>query len=206
VLAAFPVAAAARGHAAQQVPEDHSAHQAAEDHSAHMAEMARPRHYTRTVERYALPALSLLDQDGAAVDLQKLLAEPRPIALDFIFTTCTTICPIQTATLAAMNRQLGDDRGDLLLVSVSIDPEYDTPEVLADYARKWTAGPEWRFLTGSLDDVVAAQKAFDAFAGAKTNHRALTFFKASGSDEWVRIDGLATAQDLAREYRELQPR
>lgn len=190
-------AAALQDHGAPQVPEDHSAHRAA---------MARPRHYTRSVEKYTLPAVTLLDQDGAAVDLQALLAEPRPVVLDFIFTTCTTICPIQSATLAAMNRKLGEERGDLRLISVSIDPEYDTPEVLADYAGKWKAGPEWRFLTGSLDDVVAVQKAFDAFAGAKTNHRALFFFKASGSDDWLRLEGLASADDLATEYQGLQPR
>ena len=65
------------------------------------------------------------------------------------------------------------------MVSISIDPEYDTPEALNAYARRFDAGPQWEFLTGSLDDSIAVQKAFDADRGDKMNHAPLTLFRAT---------------------------
>lgn len=51
---------------------------------------------------------------------------------------------------------------------------------------------------------MAVQRAFDAYAGNKMNHRPLNFFKGAGSEEWVRVDGLASAMDLAEVYRGLE--
>ena len=79
--------------------------------------------YTRTVEPYSVPHVKLLDQSGAGIELTELLEGSQPVALNFIFTTCTTICPVMAATFSKLQRELGDDVGDLRLVSISIDPE-----------------------------------------------------------------------------------
>jgi protein SCO1/2 len=89
-------------------------------------------------------------------------------------------------------------------VSISIDPDHDTPAALQEYARRFDAGPEWRFLTGDDAEVVRVLKAFDAFVGPKTNHQPLTFMRAPARAEWVRIQGFATAAELAGEYRRLR--
>jgi protein SCO1/2 len=89
------------------------------------------------------------------------------------------------------------------LVSISIDPEQDTPERLSEYARRFHAGPEWRFYTGTTQASVAVQRAFEAYRGDKMDHTPATFLRAAPGRPWVRIDGFASSEELAREFHEL---
>ena len=169
-------------------------------HAAHRAAMQKPR-YEATTESYAIPDVQLIDQSGAAVSLHALLEVDQPIALNFIFTTCTTICPVMTATFAQMRRELGDVSEELRLVSISIDPEYDRPDRLMVYSEQYGAGPGWDFLTGDSADIVNVLKSFDSYAGSKMNHQPVTLPKSPGSSSWTRLDGLASGKDLANEVR-----
>jgi protein SCO1/2 len=184
---------------------DHAAHQlaamdssATQDHSAHLAAMANPSYSVSTV-KYAIPDVQLIDESGAPVTLRALLEPGHPIALNFIFTTCTTICPVMTATFAQMRRELGEAGAGIRLVSISIDPEYDRPEKLKAYAELFQAGPGWAFLTGDEADISEVLQNFNALTGSKTNHKPLTLLKRPQSPSWIRIDGLASGSDLAQE-------
>ena len=167
-------------------------------HAAHRAAMQSAR-YTASAESYVVPDIELIDQTGTTVDLQALLDTDQPVALNFIFTTCTTICPVMTATFAQMRRELGEAGDELQLVSISIDPEYDRPDKLKAYAEQFRAGSGWEFLTGDSADIVAVLKSFDSYAGSKMNHQPVTLLKSPGSASWTRIDGLASGTDLAHE-------
>jgi protein SCO1/2 len=191
-----------QGHQARVNQEAHQGHGGGHDHAAHQA-MMQQRTYTRSIRAYDVPEVSLIDQHGREVLLPDLLQSPEPVALNFIFTTCTTICPVMTATFAHMRDTLGPDASGLRTVSISIDPEYDTPAVLKQYAARHGDAPDWLFLTGDAQRIVQVQKAFDAYTGSKVNHRPLTLFKGRGSQDWVRIDGLAGGSELAAEYQKL---
>jgi protein SCO1/2 len=117
--------------------------------------------------------------------------------MNFIFTSCTAICPVMTGTFAQVQRRLGKDIDKVRMVSISIDPEHDTPAKLASYAKKFGAGPERLFLTGKTDNIVAVQRAFDTYRGDKMNHIPLTLMRASPKTEWVRYDGFASSLQLA---------
>jgi cytochrome oxidase Cu insertion factor (SCO1/SenC/PrrC family) len=149
------------------------------------------------------PDVTLTDSAGARVRLAAALESPGPVVLQFIFTTCPSICPVMTATLAAACEELGPDRNQVRMISISIDPEYDTPERLRDYAQKFKAGANWRFLTGSRDDVAAVQKAFGAYRPNKMQHEPLTFLRAAPGEPWVRLAGPITPAELAGEVRRL---
>jgi len=170
-------------------------------HAAHRAAMQSTR-YEATTEHYLVPDVQLVDQSGTRVELQALLDTDEPLALNFIFTTCTTICPVMTATFAQMRRELGESGDDLRLVSISIDPEYDRPEQLRAYAEQFRAGEGWEFLTGDSEDIVRVLRSFDSYAGSKMNHQPITLLKRPGSASWTRIDGLASGKDLAHEVTE----
>ena len=159
---------------------------------------------SRSIATYELPSVELHDQTGATLSLEQALSTERPLAVNFIFTTCTTICPVMTATFAKLRRELGPEAAELEMVSISIDPEYDTPSVLADYAERFSAGERWRFLTGSADDVAEVLEAFDALDGSKMSHRPFTLFRMPGSESWIRVDGMASAAELAAEFRQLR--
>jgi protein SCO1/2 len=108
-----------------------------------------------------------------------------------------------TATFAQMRRELGADAGRVRLVSISIDPEHDTPPVLASYAERFDAAPGWTFLTGSPGDVDRVLRAFEVRTGTKTSHRPVTLLLRPERAGWVRLEGLGSGAELAAEVRTL---
>ena len=179
----------------QAMPMDHS-------HCAAMAAAASTEGYKRTLHSYdAIPDLVLTDADAQPVRLRELLAGDDPVMLNFIFTTCTTICPVMTKVFADARTILGHEADKLRMVSISIDPENDTSAQLHAYARKFGADSHWTFLTGRVPDVAAVQRAFDAYDSDKMNHQPLTLLRATPGGKWLRIDGFATPEQLAGEYR-----
>jgi protein SCO1/2 len=175
-----------------------SAHDARE-HASHMA-MAAKADYRRSVRSYSIPDVILIDAEGRSVRLRDLLASRDPVLMNFIFTTCGAICPVMTRIFSEVPGRLGAHSGKLRMVSISIDPENDTPARLRTYADSYGAASHWTFLTGRVEDVKAVQLAFDSYRGDKMNHEPLTLLHPAPRAPWVRIDGFATSEDLAREY------
>ena len=147
------------------------------------------------------PEVALVNADGEPVDLSAELQSDQPLLMNFIFTSCTAICPVLSATFAQVQKELGDEGEAIHMVSISIDPEQDTPDRLKVYAERYHASSLWHFLTGSRPDIVKVQQAFDAYRGDKMSHVPLTFLRASPGAPWVRLEGFASASDLVAEYR-----
>jgi protein SCO1 len=161
--------------------------------------MAAGPGYKRSVVRYAVPDVVLVNQDGAKVRLQSLTESGKPVVLDFIYGTCTTICPVLSAGYTSLQGKLGADTRKMQLISVSIDPEHDTPKVMKGYLKQYRAKPGWDFLTGSREDIDRVMRAFDSYVSDKMYHKQVTFIRAQGPGEWVRIDGLPGSTDLMNE-------
>ena len=180
--------------------EDHSHH-----HHHHHAMPAEADGYERSQAAYTVPDVKLVDADGAGVPLRSELAEQdKPVILNFIFTTCGAVCPVMSATFSQLQAALGPERDAVRMLSISIDPEEDTPAALKAYAGKYGAGPQWQMLTGSVADSIAVQRAFDVYRGDKMNHQPATFLRAAPGQPWVRLDGFASADDILREVRQLR--
>jgi protein SCO1/2 len=144
-----------------------------------------------------------VDENGKSVSLRELTDGSSPVMLNFIFTTCTTICPVMSSTFHQVQEGLGKKHKNVRMVSISIDPENDTPKKLKEYAAKNMAGAQWTFLTGSLENIIQVQKAFGAFAGEKMNHKPITFIRAKGAKDWEKLEGLAEAEQVIKEYEKL---
>lgn len=164
---------------------------------------AEARFQVARSETVEVPDALLVDQHGNRIRLPELLAGPGPVGLNFFFASCQSICPVMTSTFAGMKARLGTDGGDLRLVSITIDPDQDSPEVLKAYGERFAAGPGWQFLTGEPDEIGRILRAFRADSGGKFNHRPLFFFRGAAGPEWVRVEGLAGAADLAAVVRSL---
>ena len=182
VLAAQPASAAA--------PEDPHAHHRVDASAA----------LQRSTAEYRTPDVALVRDDGARVSLLKELDDGRPVVMNFIYTGCTTICPLSSQVFSQLQVALGAERDRVHLVSISIDPEQDTPPRLRAYAAKFHAFKEWNHYTGSTAASVAAQRAFDVYRGDKMNHTPVTLMREAPGRPWVRFDGFATARDLLAEY------
>lgn len=152
---------------------------------------------------YRVPALRLVRQTGQSISLPEELNDGRPVVLNFIFTSCGAICPLMTQTIASFQRSLGPDSARVHIMSISVDPEEDTPARLRDYAREYHAGAGWTFYTGTPEASIGAQKAFNIYRGDKMSHTAVTFMRAAPGDSWERLDGLATPEQLLQQYRRL---
>lgn len=152
---------------------------------------------------YAVPPVKLVRADGKTVSLAEELDDGRPVVMNFIYTTCTSICPLSSQTLSQLQSKLGSLRDKVHLVSISIDPEQDTPARLVEYAKKFRAGPQWQHYTGTVMASTATQRAFDVYRGGKMSHTPVTLLRAAPGKPWVRIDGFATADNLLDELREV---
>ncbi|KVT71287.1 hypothetical protein WK58_16385 [Burkholderia ubonensis] len=158
---------------------------------------------THSMADYALPPVELVRDDGKTVSLVDELNDGRPVILTFIYTSCTTICPMISQTLERLQGELGSDRDKVHIVSISIDPEEDTPARLRAYAARFGAGPEWQHYTGTVDASIAAQRAFNVYRGDKMNHAPVAFLRAAPGRQWMRIDGFATPSELLAAYRDV---
>jgi protein SCO1/2 len=153
----------------------------------------------RSAAAYTVPDVQLVRDDGKAVRLPEELDDGRPVVLSFVYTSCTTVCPVTSATLAELQRRLGAASSKVHLVSITIDPEFDTPARLHEYAKKFGAGPAWQHYSGTLAASQAAQRAFGVYRGDKMNHAPATLVRAAPGAQWVRIDGFATPDQLLAE-------
>ena len=153
--------------------------------------------------QYVVPDVTLVRQDGKRVPLPKEMDDGRPVVLNFIFTTCGSICPLMSQVFGQFQRKLGPESGRVHLMSISTDPEEDTPARLRTYARKFGAGPAWQHYTGSLEASQAAQRAFDVYRGDKMSHTAVTLLRAAPGQPWLRLDGFVTPDQLLLHYRQL---
>lgn len=160
--------------------------------------------YRRSTAQYTVPDVTLVNQDGARVKLRELIADGKPTFVQFVFTSCPTICPILGAIFSNFQKKLGPAADEIRFVSVSIDPEHDDPAQLRAFLERYEAKANWTFLTGSRDDIQAVQNAFDAYANNKMSHSPLTFFFSPSEKTWVRIGGFIGAAELVTEYEKYE--
>ena len=155
--------------------------------------------FTRDEVKVDPPAVTLIDQNGDRIDFRALTLSDKPVFVDFIFATCTTICPVLSAGYTSIQRKLGDKLDSVSLVSITIDPENDGPEELTAYLERYRAKPGWEFLTGTRADIDTVMRAFDAFIPDKMSHRPLIFIRTPSDGSWVRLYGFAGSADLMAE-------
>jgi protein SCO1 len=157
---------------------------------------------SRSVADYTVPPVELVREDGKVVRFSDELADPRPVVLNFIYTTCNGICPMLSQTLSFLQSKLGAQRDSVRMVSVSLDPEQDTPQRLSEYAERFHAGPEWHHYTGTAAASVVVQRAFGVYRGDKMSHSPVTLLRPAPGKPWVRFDGYASADELLREFQD----
>ena len=166
---------------------------------------AKKNSYKSSFQSFRIPDLELVDMHGKKVILTSLINGDRPILLNFIFTTCPSFCPILSATFGKVQNEFNSDglNSPPLLISISIDPEHDTPERLKKYASKFKSGPNWIFLTGNHDDILKVQHIFNVYKGEKMNHQPVTFLHRAKDPRWLRLDGFTSAKNLLFEFHQL---
>ena len=147
-----------------------------------------------------IPDSVVYDQNGRKLNFYTDLVKGKTVVINFIFTTCKTVCPPLTATFRQVQQRLGERVGrDVEMISISVDPTTDVPERLKDFAAKFKAGPGWTFVTGDkpeIDNLLAALGA--AVPDDKNNHTSMILIGNAVTGYWTRTYGLAPAATILK--------
>ncbi|HKU74115.1 MAG TPA: SCO family protein [Pyrinomonadaceae bacterium] len=141
-----------------------------------------------------IPDVEVLDQDGNVRHFYTDLIKGKTVAINFIFTNCTTICPPLGATFARVQRELGAK--DVHFISVSVDPLTDTPERLKAWGAKFKAGAGWTFVTGNKPEIDQLLRALGASAARREDHTPSVIVGNDTKDVWTRTYGLSKTSQM----------
>lgn len=201
IVAAPAVAAPQDPHAGHGHPAaGHGA--AADPHAAHRAMAAagaaEAAEAAEAADGLSIPDVPVVTQDGRHVHFYRDLVAGKTVAMNFVFTTCTTICPPMGAYFGRLQEELGDRLGrDVHLISVSVDPETDTPERMADWGARFGARDGWTLVTGEVHDVERLLKALGVFTPDAEDHAPVALVGNDAAGEWTRTSGLTRPAELA---------
>jgi protein SCO1/2 len=174
------------------MPADpHAAHQMGDAQPAATDKDAAAQKYFSDVE--------LIDQDGKPRRFYSDLLKGKTVVVNAFFTTCTSVCPPMTRNLEKVQEALGERFGrDVFFISISVDPEMDTPARLKDYAAKFHAKPGWMFLTGKKENVDWALYKLGQYVEDKNDHTTGIIIGNEATGLWKKALGIAPPADLIK--------
>ena len=148
--------------------------------------------------RRFFPNVALQTHDGRSVRFYDDLVKGKKVIINFTFTSCTGTCPRTQANLARVQGMLGDRVGkDIFLVSITIDPETDTPERLAEYAKTFGARPGWTYATGTREDVDNIRRHLGLYDSPDyTQHMGLLTFGNEPEGKWAATPALDKPENI----------
>jgi cytochrome oxidase Cu insertion factor (SCO1/SenC/PrrC family) len=148
-------------------------------------------------KKLIIPDVDVLDQEGNALHFYSDLIKGKTVAINFIFTNCTTICPPLAATFARVQKEMGDKVGkDVHFISISVDPLTDTPERLKAWGAKFKAGTGWTFVTGNKPEMDKLLNALGASVSRREDHTPSVIVGNDTKDVWTRTYGLARTSQM----------
>ena len=152
-----------------------------------------------------IPNVEVIDQNGRSLHFYDDLIRGRAVLLNFFFTSCGDTCPLVTQNLREVQDILGERMGrDIFMVSVSLQPELETPEILAAYAAPWEVRPGWSFVTGRRDDIERLRQAMGFTSSdpaqdlVKDNHTGMVRYGNDRLDRWAGTAGLGRPAWIAK--------
>ena len=144
----------------------------------------------------------LVSQRGEELAFYSDVLRDKVVVINFIFTQCTDSCPTETARLAEVQSLLGTRVGhDVSLISLSVDPQHDTPPVLREYAERFGARDGWLFLTGSKENVDDVLRRLGQLTQTRDSHTTLFILGNVATAHWIKLDPDTAPAEIARHVR-----
>ena len=174
--------------------------QAHEGHERHSSGNADKAAETASVR---LPDVVLLDQDEKKLRLRDEVVGDKIVVVDFVYTSCTTVCPVVSGIMGLLQERLGTRLGsEVSLVSITVDPVRDTPKRLKRYAASHHARSGWTWLTGAQTDVTEALKGFGTYTSNFEEHPAVIMVGDGRTGRWMRFYGFVAPEQLLAQVDE----
>jgi len=146
----------------------------------------------REAARAYFTDVELVDQNGDTVRLYSDLMDGHVVVISSMFTTCAAICPVLGQKIKSLQEAAGDRLGkDVHILSITVDPDHDTPALLREYAKRFEAQPGWHFLTGSKENVRFALAKLGFAVEDKDDHSTIVLLGNEKTGLWKKANGLA---------------
>ena len=143
--------------------------------------------------------VELTNQDGKKVRFYSDILKGKTVVVNAFFTTCTSVCPPMNRNMEKIQEALGDRVGrDVFLVSMTVDPETDTPARMKEYAQKFHAGPGWIFLTGKKENLDWALYKLGQYVENKDDHKTIFIIGNEPTGLWKKAFGMANVAELVQ--------
>jgi protein SCO1 len=143
--------------------------------------------------------VELINQDGQKMRFYSDVLKDKVVIINTFFANCTGACPLMNRNLEKVQEALGDRLGkDAFLISISVDPETDTPARLKEYSRRFHARPGWIFLTGKKENVDWALYKLGQYVETKDGHTTIIIIGNEPKGLWKKTFGLAKADELMK--------
>ncbi len=153
-----------------------------------------------------LPNLPVSSHRGETLQFYGDLIKNKITVISFIYTSCRDLCPMVTARLAQLEDKLGELMGqDVFFVSISVDPENDTPQKLKEYAEAFQAGPGWTFITGKPEIIKAIRYKLGDRGAKISDHRNEVLISNGATGDWERSSVFNDIGTLAMSVRAMRP-
>ena len=157
-----------------------------------VADPSTPKTEAYSFSSAKIPHARVVDQNGKQLDFYADLIKGKSVAINFVFTTCTAICPSLAATFRRVQQEARTRGVDVQLISVSVDPVVDTPERLHAFAKKFKAEAGWTFVTGDKAEIDSLLQALGAAVVNKNDHTPMILIGNQTTDHWTRTYGLSS--------------
>jgi len=169
-----------------------------EPSSLHEPVASAPARARSPAEKY-FSDVELINQDGQKMRFYSDVLKDKVVVINTFFTTCTGVCPPINRSLERVQEALGDRLGkDAFLISMSVDPETDTPSRLKEYSRRFHARPGWIFLTGKKENVDWALYKLGQYVETKDGHTTIIIIGNEPKGLWKKAFGMAKADELMK--------
>jgi protein SCO1 len=153
------------------------------------------------------PNLPVVTQDGQTLNFYDDVIKGKIVVISFIYTTCPDICPLTTARLTQVEDKFTGLMGrDLFFVSITVDPENDTPEKLKEFSSAFHTGPGWLFLTGKPADIWEINSKFGNKSRLLSDHRNEIVLGNDSTGEWTRNTVFGDLDRLVMDIRGMDPK
>lgn len=141
-----------------------------------------------------LADVTVVDQTNTAHQFFEDLIKDKIVAINFIFSSCTSSCPLSTAIFHQVQKKLGKQK--VQLITISVDPINDTPERLLEFSKRFKAAPGWTFISGEKTIISGLLKNLGANTADKNAHSNMVILVNEAKHQWTRLYGFPQANDI----------
>jgi protein SCO1 len=138
--------------------------------------------------------IEVVDQSNKPLKFYDDLIKNHTVAINFIFTSCTSSCPLSTSILRQVQKKLGKQKTQL--ITISVDPVTDSPERLLAFSKQHKAAPGWAFITGDKMAIATLLKTLGVYSADKNEHSNMIIVGNDVTHSWSRLYGFPQAEEI----------